>query len=483
MTLRDQLLRGDPVVGVLGPMRVPPREAIVRAVRTIAAAGPHTRVALGFDPDAKFWRLDPANLEEWCEEVVVSVPPVDAESVVALANRQAWLLDAQHPLRIVLAGDYIIQVNDHALGDGVLFVDRLAAIISLGTGARTLPEWVRTVPAPHPLRRAVRHTLAHRGAVAALIAERRADRAHVRAHPAESAGVPVEWRPEMSVVATRIPATRMAGFKAAARETTATLSASLVVALRRALNGEGVPLSRDPMVIYNLRRYLPDGESAVSGNFVSGLLVRAGNPNDPVSVSEAMRVQIESARPLAALVVGVVKAALVGVPSRLWRSVGDRPSANLVFNNLGRAETFDGLPWTTSPDDRTCAIITRPGGPEDVTILMVMVSGVLHVTASFHSNVLDEAAVGRALDRFAADPVSLLRTNPPLREAMERADTVPGESTLADVELAASAHAGGGPSQPVDADGDSAAPRPPASSSTNPVRIASTVRSRPIDQS
>jgi hypothetical protein len=408
MTLRDQLLRGDPVVGVLGPMHLPPREDIVRAVRTVAAAGPHTRVALGFAADAKYWHIDPTNLEEWCEEIVVSVPPVNADAIVALANRQAWLLDAQHPLRIILAGDYIIQVNDHALGDGVLFVDRLATIISLATGVRTLPYWVSTAPAPNPLRRAVRHTLAHRGAIAALTAERRADRAHARAHPGRSTGVPREWRPDLSIVATRVAATRMAAFKSAARGSAATLSASLIVALRSALRSEDVPLSRDAMVIYNLRRYLPEGENVVSGNFVSGLLVRAANPDDAESLSDAMRVQIESARPLAALVVGVVKAGLVGVPSRLWRSVGDRPSANLVFNNLGRAEAFDGLPWTASPDDRTCAIITRPGSPEDVTILMVMVAGVLHVTASFHANVLNEEAVNRALARFAADPVALL---------------------------------------------------------------------------
>lgn len=414
ITLRDQLLRGDPVVGVLGPMKVPEREAVVRAVRVLAAAGPHTRVALGFDPDSKHWNIDPDRLDEWCDEIVVSIPALTAEEVVSVGNRQAWLLDATHPLRIVLAGDYVVQVNDHALGDGVLFVDRLAAIISMAAGS-AVPTWVADVPVAQPLRRAVRHTLLRRGAVSSLAAERRDDRAVARAHTNDGVdgGEQHEWRPELAVVATSVPTERMIELKAATRGTNATLSAALIVLLRKALLDEGIALQRDPMVIYNLRRYLPSDASVVSGNFVSGLPVRASDPADPVSLSAAMQAQLESARPLAALVVGVVKASLVGVPGRLWRAVGEHPAANLVFNNLGRAVPFDALPWTTEPDRRTCAIITRPGGPEDVTILLAMVAGTLHVTASFHSNVLDEGAVTRALDRFCENPTALLPASQP----------------------------------------------------------------------
>jgi hypothetical protein len=462
MTLRDRLLRGDPVVGVLGPMRVPPRDAIVRAVREIAQAGPHTRVALGFDADGRSWHAATDDLDAWCEEIVVSVPAPAVDDIVAFANRQAWLLDAHHPLRIILAGDYVVQVNDHALGDGVLFVERLAAIISLAAGATVVPDWLATVPERFPLRRAVRHTLGNRRALAALLSERRDDQVRARAYPAADEGPVRPWRPDMGIVVTRVPAPRMSEFRAAVQGTSATLTSALIVVMRRALRAEEIALARDTSVIYNLRRYLPDGTATVDGNFVSGLPIRAHDPDDPVSVAAVMREQIASARPLAALVVGVVKATVVGLPSRLWQVVTETPAAHLMFNNLGKAEAFDGLPWTTSPGDRTSAIINRPGGPADLSVLVVMVAGVLHVTASFHSNVLDEAAVQRAFDRFAADPVGLLQDSMSAAESPE-----PTTSDPVDVKSAGAEPSG---REPADAAPTDPAPTDPAAASEHPAR-------------
>jgi hypothetical protein len=408
MTLRDQLLRGEPVVGIVGPVAVPDRAAFVRALHTLALCGPHTRIGLGFNLDGKNWRYDSSTLAQWCEEIVVSVPPVTAETVVGVANRQAWLLDAEHPLRFALAGDYVIQVNDHALGDGVLFVDRIAAVIRMANGAAELPVWATRVPTTHPLRRAVTSTfLRHRRAVPALLANRRSEQVDVTARPSSDTE---PWRPDMAVLVASIAPDRISAIKrwSAAVDPTMSLSSALMIVVRRALEAAAVPLARDTSVIYNLRRYLPADASDVSGNFIAGLPLRVRDPNDVRAVAAMMRGQIDTGRPLAALVVGVVRAAIFGVPLTLWRRVSTEPRMNLLFNNLGRAAPFEALPWLVEPAERSCVIVTRPGDPEEVIALVAMVDGVLHVTVTFHGNVFDVDRVGQALRLLETDPVALL---------------------------------------------------------------------------
>jgi hypothetical protein len=408
MTLRDQLLRGEAVIGIVGPVDVPDRAAFVKALHTLALCGPQTRIGLGFDLDGKSWRYDPGSLAQWCDDIVVTVPPVTADSVVAVASRQAWLLDAEHPLRFALAGDYVIQVNDHALGDGVLFVDRLAAVIRMASGETELPVWATRVPARSPLRAAVTSTfLRGNGAIGALFANRRAEG---RSAAALTTRDSVVWRPDIAVLASTISAQRMAEIKQwnAAVDPTLSISAALIVGVRRALEAAAVPLRRDTVVIYNLRRYLPADACDVDGNFIAGLPVRVEDPHDVRAVAAGMAGQIASGRPLAALTIGVVRAAIFGVPLTLWRRVTARPQMELVFNNLGRAKPLESLPWRVPPAERTCVIVTRPDGPEEAIALVAMVDGVLHVTVTFHRNVFDVEQVQDALRLLESDPVALL---------------------------------------------------------------------------
>jgi hypothetical protein len=430
MTLRDQLLRGDAVIGIVGPVTVPDRASFVRALHTLALCGPHTRIGLGFDLDGKNWRYDSASLAQWCDEIVVTVPPVTAETVVDIANRQAWLLDAEHPLRFALAGDYVIQVNDHALGDGVLFVDRLATVIRMANGARELPVWATRVPARHPLRRATTSTFIRpRGAIRALLANRRSEQVDVAATtPALSttaasataastttASATTAWRPDVAVLVATVTPERMGEIKRwnAALDPALSISAALMVLVRRALEAAAIPLQPVTSVIYNLRRYLPAGANDVDGNFIAGLPVRVRDPDDVRAVAAGMRGQIDTGRPLAALTIGVARAALFGVPLTLWRRVSASPQMHLVYNNLGRAHPFEALPWLAQPRDRTCVIVTRPAEPEEVIALVAMIDGVLHMTVTFHGNVFETERVAEALHLLETDPVALLRNADP----------------------------------------------------------------------
>jgi hypothetical protein len=419
MTLRDQLMRGEAVIGIVGPIEVPDRAAFVKALYTLALCGPQTRIGLGFDLDAKNWRYDPATLAQWCDDTVLTLPAVSAETVVSVASRQAWLLDAEHPLRFALAGDYVIQVNDHALGDGVLFVDRLAAVIRMASGEPQLPDWAVRVPGRSPLLTAATSTFVRtKGAVRALVANRRAE--VVDANAPDSSETE-SWRPDIAVLVATIPADGMANIKrwSSALDPSLSISSALIVLVRRALEQAEVPLWRDTTVIYNLRRYLPSEACDVDGNFIAGLPIRVDDPNDVQAVAAGMKGHIETGRPLAALVIGVVRAAVFGVPLTLWRRVTSHPQVALVFNNLGRAKPLETLPWRVPPAERSCIIVTRPGGPEEAIALVAMVDGVLHVTFTFHSNVFDVDRVKAALLLLETNPVALLSGSEP------HADTAP----------------------------------------------------------
>jgi hypothetical protein len=411
MTIRDRLMRGAAVIGMIGPLEVPAREEVVAALRRIAREGLHTRVALGFHVDGKNWSYDTQTLDEWCDEIVVTVAPATADTILALATQQAWLIDAEHPLRFVLAGDYVIQLNDHSLGDGVMFLDRLATVLHVASGDVELPSWVTTKPHGSPLVRAMKTTfVAQRGAVRELLDERKAD----RSLPRESIpGPTVRWRPELVVIARSSPTSALKELQRWIRATdrTVTVAAALIVVLRRSLADAGIEMQRDTEVVYNLRRYLPADSGLVSGNFIAGLPVRVADPDDPKQVAEGIRIQLESGRPLAALALGVGRKALFGTQAELADEVHSTPRAMLVFNNLGVARSLQSLPWKTGPEERTCSFVVRSDEPDSITVLLTIIAGVIHLSASFHSNVFDEQILTAAFEHALANPVALLESH------------------------------------------------------------------------
>lgn len=408
MTTRDRLLRGSSVVGAFGPIEMPSRDAIVRALRRIAAAGPNTRVGLGFDADGKNWTWDDDTLDEWCDEMVVSIAPASPQTIGTVAGGQRFRVEGAHPLCFVIAGDFIIEINDHALGDGVLFLDRLATTLQFAAGADEAPSWLAAKSERFPVLVAARETFLRGKAVRkALFASRRADRA-IPNEPKSGARIP--WHPEATMVTASASPTALKELQKWIRETdkTLTVSTALIVLLRRALEGAGLTLQRDTSMIYDLRRYLPEGRNRVSGNFIAGLPLRVQDPLDLQQISGVLRTHTASGRPLAALMVGIARHLVVGAPRQRDTTVRAQPRAHFVFNNMGMPRTLQQLPWSAPPDHRVSLSMVVPGGPEDIVVLASIVAGVISVTASFHSNVFDELVVEEALQRAMLNPLVLM---------------------------------------------------------------------------
>ncbi|MEO7126868.1 MAG: hypothetical protein ABI382_06590 [Nakamurella sp.] len=186
------------------------------------------------------------------------------------------------------------------------------------------------------------------------------------------------------------------------------MSSAHLVVLRRAFEMAGTAIRPELTVIFDVRRYLPRGSGQINGNFITGLSIPNGSLGEPRQVSLAIRAQTHSGRALAALLAGVLLHWTRARHNSLSCIAPRNAQARLMFSSLGISRALQELPWKTDVGHRICAFITEPARPEHVTVVLIMVGGVVHLTASFHSNVFDEDAVRQALALAASDPLWLL---------------------------------------------------------------------------
>ncbi len=397
------MLRGQVVVGIVGPIVTTDVAHYVQALQKIARIGPRTRIAISSRPRGKSWYYDASATDSWCEQLVTQLPAATAETVVDVGLAQVSMITPQHPLHFFVAGDYLIEVGDHVLGDGKGFLDRLTTLAHMGIGDTEYPDWLTSHSERFPLWKAARTTfLANPQARRDLFAARRADRRWQNDDP-DTKSEMVSWTAQRASVHVVVPASQLREIRQCVRQSDqgATVSSALLVVVRAALVRAGIRLQHEQTMIYDARQYLPSGSGEVRGNFVTGLPVRVDDPEDPAQLGVAIKAQITSARPLAALLVGVGRYTIARTQTREGSKRRKAPTAHMVFNNLGVARALQRLPWTADPEHRTAAVMVPTGGPEHITVTVVVVASVLQITASFHSNVFDPEVVRRALGYIA----------------------------------------------------------------------------------
>ena len=450
MARRDRLVRGQVIVGVVGPIVAPDAVDLVDALRHRLGDGRDPRLGFGFAEDGKSWSINDHEPAEWCAEMVVSIPPETPESILAIAARQIWRVDTEHPVRFVLCGDYVIQVADQALGDGVEFLRRMSDVLALATGgaAATARNGMQPTVTPSiaALRSAAQRPTAQRTAALRksgrrptllrpgaelrypLLAVLRASASTPRVSTAGrtpgrspsrrlTPDVPRSvsrekslWHPDVVVAAAsapRIAITRLRDWAQTRREPV-TFSAVVSALLHRAFGRTGVPLASDVAVVVNLRRYLDPERGDVAGNFFSTLRLRVSDPGAPEQVSRAIRSAVNSTRPARALLATVIGRELFGPQERFPREIPAEPRARLVVNNLGDSRALDGLDWKAPPEGRLCACLIRPERAEDIVLVVLGLADALHVSASFHGTTFAHEQVQRALELALHDPLTVL---------------------------------------------------------------------------
>jgi hypothetical protein len=395
----DRLVRGRTTASVVGPLHLPERSRIVDALETIARVGTHTRVGLRFAGDHR-WRTDADGLREHLESVVTTANAPRPEDVPRLLTKLADAHDRTVPLRLVLAGDYLVQLFEHSVGDGLLMLGLPSAVLDVAAGG-PVPEWLAGPVLATPVRTAVRETLGRHP-------ERLLDVIRSpRPAPEEPATHVLPWRERYAVATASAGPETVAAIREIGGRLGASFTAVLVAVLRRALAAACIEPSPVSTAVVDARRYLPPG-TAVTGNLITGLPLVTDRPDDPAALDRALRGALNAGRPVTAIAAGVIKDRLPRASSALPTDARPAtPNARLTVSNMGSSRPLAALPWRDGIGDGTVIFSNRPLGPEDVSVLAMVVGDRLHLSATFHESTFDAERVRLAVELAARNPLSL----------------------------------------------------------------------------
>ncbi|NII50373.1 hypothetical protein [Frigoribacterium endophyticum] len=402
----DRLAAGAHVLGVMGPLVLPPRAALVAALHRVVSLGPGARLGL-VAADRRDWAWTPETQRELCERMVREIPPLgDDLAPDEVLEHLVGMIDDALPLQVILSGERLLMIYDHQVVDA-RFTSRLpAALLDLAAGGE-MPAWLSAEGVRHPLWRAVAATyLRHPARVPALL---RARRVQV---PTVPTGVvqereQVAWAPSTAVAwgrGERRTFTELRRWLRAQPHPVA-FSSAVIVALRAAFVREGVRLAAESELVWDVRQYLPAGVDT-TGNFVTGVPVTG--VDDLLAVDESIHETVTSGRPLAALVAGAVKEAVRPGDRRVPATAPAHARGHLVVSNLGVARTMQGLPWVRDGRPAELGYTVHPVPAENLSVQIAVIDGALQVAVAYNDNVFDRGVVDRALARFVADPLSLI---------------------------------------------------------------------------
>lgn len=409
MCWRDDIVRGQPVMGVFGPLAGLDTASLASGVRTLAERRPSSRMAWSYV--GHHWIRHEADLDRRCDAIVHAAEPPTRQALLPTALAFVPTVSPRRPIRLILAGPYLIQVADHALGDADSIIKRVSTIASLALGEQDI-AWFRTARTPFPLTRALFETFVRNPhtTLRMLEARRAANRAYQRPSGQTAPGRTHPWTPQRSMVHAASPRPVQKRMRQWMRDagTMTTLASTYAVLMYRAFVAAGIDTRSEETVLVDLRRYLPRGSGEVQGNFLTGIVLPDLDTADPDSAGRFLHQVLSTGRPLASLAAGELIYRRRTGPVNHPTTAPSRPHANLVFSNIGLSRGLQSLPWTGPPEDRICALMGDPLRPEQVTIQLAILHGVVHMTASFHDNVFDRTAVEQAVQTVADDPFPLL---------------------------------------------------------------------------
>lgn len=382
---RDRLSAGVYISVELAPLRVPARQDVVAAVRTLIDLGPAARAGRVFD--GPMWRYDPATLDLQAERMVRTLPEEFTGDVGLPRLREA--VDPDLPFTVFLGEDSAAVCIDHRLGDGFLSVMLTAATLA-GKG---VPAVFATADDRDPLRAALASTFwRHPGRAVELVESRREDERSSHAGPDASAE-----RGSLDLV-TRImqPDT----FRALASWSRGRVPPTLAMmfALRSALERVGAPVMDEGAILVDLRRYLPSGRSTLA-NFVVGQPVSVAGGIDAAGARFTRDLHL--GRPLAALTVG-----LLSQPWRRASSATVPAAAYPIVSDMGFLRALEPLPWAT--DTPTVRVSVDPAARNGITALTAVLRRRMNVSVSFDGSMFDRSMVEEACDLLCRDPKGLL---------------------------------------------------------------------------
>lgn len=398
----DQLFAGVRFIALFDGLAVPGTSVLNDVLATIAAAGPHTRVAVTPTPGRRIWRCDPdvtVPVHQLADALLNDGPAAVLEHIRRRPGNRA-------PLEVHVSERLIALDMNHGLGDGRLSIDLIRALFAHSGG--DISPWVADDDTPLALPRALIHTFAHPAHLRELWRQAADLRSPRASGPNSASGESVPWSPSPAVVIARVDADAEAAVNQW-RRANAEKSGSAAVWLyivRHALRAAGLRMTDKVMVAFDCRRYLPKLRT-VNGNFIFGVDIPLAGDERLPTVAARLHDVAAAAVPLAA--VGAVSAhALLRaarrpiMPSSCLR---DGPAA-VMYTDMGNLTILEDLPWYRDGDRLATALID-PAGPNSVTILNAKLGAARSVAMSFHDNVFDRRGIERAAE-YLQQPIGLL---------------------------------------------------------------------------
>ncbi|MCW2525198.1 MAG: hypothetical protein JWM76_58 [Pseudonocardiales bacterium] len=421
----DRLWGSASVVTSVGPIEVPSRADLVRALRILADHSEVTRIGRVFSADHRTWHATP-DLDAFCAKAVHLLPVGDGESPGETVVRILEHGRDGLPLAIVVVGNSVSLNVAHALGDGYYMARLLPAVIEVARTGR-VPAWASRTIERRPLTAGLwNHYGRHPARVAAVV--RRA-RAAVPAAPINATALVqpdqgTGWTPSVDCHFRASSTSALRDLKNWRKQYASGLSTIplTVAATELALGRLGITTTGAPLVLFDARRFLPRRESEVPGNFCAGLRLAVADVGDPIELHHSMAEAIELGRPLTAMSVGVVagrRAALHAGAHRLGPTGRPDGRWDVAYTHMGRPPEIVRLPWLAGATDDAgnrnepsyyLGVLT-PSGPSGVTFAIAEIGHRINVSVSFHRNVVDRAMVEKVVDLLCDDPVALLENH------------------------------------------------------------------------
>lgn len=388
------------ITTVIGPVQLPDDATIAAGLRTMAEAGPQTRLGLRPSTRGNRWAYDPEAFSPVVTRIDPPASPMDLLDLPAIGSAE------ERPTSITLAGNYIRTDHNHGLGEVALTL--MIHGIALGMIDPTDQRvWESARASRSGITTAALRTYGSdpRRAWALRQSLEGPTRTAPPNHPASP------WTPERTgTVVTTDPDTLQAlrGWRDQHLPSVSMFAVTASV-LHRALADAGVTISPVAMITLDARRYLPHGRVPL-GNFVSGLEFDLGLNPTPQQLHRASSNAVSTGRPVANLALNALRTRIGSRRSKSGAYPVTHPStpqARLLFTSLGTVPRQGAIAWldTAAP---LYAAHNDPAGPEGITLTWALVDGGIQTTASFHGNVFPHSAVSAALNHAATDPFAFL---------------------------------------------------------------------------
>jgi hypothetical protein len=389
VTLLDRERAKACIVSAVGPMVMPSVEAIRQSIVALGEIGPHTRVGLQPSTTSLRWRYAPDKLAD-CVEIVEPVELNQLDELMSEVSRS----QIHGGFRILIAGDFLLVAVSHGLCDA-----RLLVLIQTVLLAGAEPVWALESPPRAMLASTAARWFAAqpRRAIELLRLKRSKGRSEMRTYAAGDlppAQPTLRWVAIDETIRAEMRR-RLTTHSPKATEATAWFSV-----LARALRYNGIEISEKVVILADARRYRRRSQGYLA-NFAVGLEFDFAEPYDPEPLSMQVQDALRAGRPLAAMMVGALRALIATRGSEKRCAVADKPIVS--FSDIGRAVDESSLPWKT--DERAYIATTEGVGYNGISFILVEIGDAVLVQCSFnavvHSPELIESTLALLNERSA----------------------------------------------------------------------------------